>query len=193
MTRSTFVACSLTVLAGMAASAQTPVPPGLPQPRPTETAQTVTLTGCLKPYDPTTMQVGSDASSTSAPGPQQYVLTDAESGTAAAKPATTAPGAAEPPSGSTPISGAHDTYLLKPGAAMDFAPHVNHKVQVMGTLVVDAMARPGATTGATGTSGTGMPAPTTGAGGAPTTTAGAAAAKTSLTVMSITMVQKTCS
>ncbi len=174
MTRSTFVAFSVSVLAGTALSAQTPAQPGARQPSRTETAQTMTLTGCLEPWDPRTMHVGTTTttgtSGSTAPAvAQQYVLTDSEYATGAATPGTTPTGAAQPPSGSSPVVGAHATYLLKAAAGIDLAGMVNQKVQVMGTLSVESNLRPG-TAGVTGT-GT-MSTPTTTTGGTPTTSTG---------------------
>ncbi len=182
MTRSTFVAFSVSVLVGAVSSAQTPAQPGARQPAGTETAQTMTLTGCLQPWNPATMHVGTTTTTgtsgtsgtTAAPVSQQYVLTGAEH---AATPGTTAPGATQPPIGSSPDVGAHDTYLLKPAAGMDLAAMVNQKVQVMGTLMVAPNVRPG-TAGVTGTGTTSTPTtttggtPTTSTGGTPTTSTG---------------------
>lgn len=231
MSRSIVLACSTCVVLGATVFAQTPVPPRAPQPAPKVTAQTMTLTGCLEPWNPATMQVGGTTA-----GAQQYVLTNAESATPAAATTAGAPvaGAAQPPSGTTPLAGAHDTYLLKATPGMDLAGWANQQVRVMGTLMVASAVQPGAPTGTTGmapstptTSTGGTPTtssggtPTTSTGGTPTTaTAGTpttgttppagatgttgstaaanaaaaatAAARSTFTVMSIALVQKTC-
>jgi len=161
MTRSIFVVCSVCVLFGAAASAQTPAPPRTPA-TPTPTAQTMTLTGCLKPWNPATMQVGGSIGAAA----QAYVLVDAEYATAGA----TTPG--------TTTTGAHATYLLQPVAGMNLASWVDQQVQVMGTMMVDPNLRPGSAgvtgtgTRSTPTTMTGTGTPTTSTGGTPTTSTG---------------------
>lgn len=186
MTRTIFVACGMGVVFGAAASAQTPAPPRTPTVQ-TPTAQSMTLVGCLKPWDAATMQVGgtTGTSGTSAPA-QAYVLVDAEYATAGATtPGTATTGAPQPPSGASPASGGHATYLLKPVAGMNLASWVDQQVQVMGTMMVDPNLRPGSpgvtgtgamstptvTTGGTPTASTGG-TPTTSTGGTPTTSTG---------------------
>lgn len=175
MTRSIFVACSMGVFVATAAAGQTPAPPVTPA-TPTPTAQTMSLVGCLKPWDPATLQVGGTSGAATV---QAYVLVDAEYATAAATmPGTTTTGMPQPPSGASPAGGAHATYLLKPAAGMNLASWVDQQVQVMGTMMVDPNVRPGSP-GVTGfgtlstpttTAGTGTP--TTSTGGTPTTSTG---------------------
>lgn len=218
MTRTTFVACAVCTLVAAAAAAQTPAPSRPARPVPVPTAQTMTLTGCLEPWDPATMQVGGS----SAGGVQQFVLTSAETATPAGATGNgaTPPGSAQPPSGTTPVAGAHATYLLKPTPGMALAPWANQQVKVMGTLVISATTRPGMPTGTSGTTPSPLPTPTTSSGGTPTTSSGgtpttstggtpttspdaapmphpaaapAAATHSTFNVMSIALVQKTCS
>jgi len=137
-------------LVGTVVTAQSPAParPGHPA---EVQAQSVTLTGCLKAWDASTMGPPPAAMATAAP---VLVLTEAEN-------AATAPGApppvadpAKPPSGGAPASGGHSTYLLKPASpTVNLASHLDHRVELSGTLATDhAAATPAAPTAPPGSS-----------------------------------------
>ena len=177
MTKTTFAAVLTFASLTTALSAQTITPQPTPaQPPRTETAQTMTLTGCLKPYDPATMMAGSSSGEGTAEGKamQQYVLVEAEP-SAKMSPAagTTSPGAAQPPTGTSPMMGAHLTYLLKNSGTIDFAAYVDQKVDALGTMAVSITAA----------------APTHGG----MTSKPAASMHSTFTVTTITSVSKTCS
>ena len=103
--------CAVTaawILIGVAVAAQTPAPtaPAAGQPR------SLTLTGCVKAWDTSTMGPPPAALGTASP---VLVLTGAEN---AAAPTTPSPASdpARPPSGAAPAAGGHSTYLLKPAS-----------------------------------------------------------------------------
>jgi hypothetical protein len=160
-------------------AAQTPARPAPPEVVP---PQTLTLTGCVKAWDPSTM--GPPPAGT--PAAQVLVLTEAEN-SAGATPGRPAPAAepASPSSGGTPGSGGHSTYLLKPGsAAVNLASHLDHRVELTGTLAADpAAATPAAPTTPPGASAAGTPADRA---------APAPAPPVSFTVARVRMLEKTC-
>jgi hypothetical protein len=130
-------------------------------------AQSVTLTGCLKAWDASTMGPPPAAMAIAAP---VLVLTEAENA------ATAAPGApppvadpAKPPSGGAPASGGHSTYLLKPASpTVDLASHLDHRVELSGTLATDhAAATPAAPAAPPGSSAAGASSDRSGRAPAP--------------------------
>jgi hypothetical protein len=97
---------------------------------------TLTLTGCVRAWDASSM--GTPPAASHGAGP--FVLTGAERQVPAAAPApASAPATPVPPE--APGSGAHSTYLLKTAAdSVRLSAHVDRKVEVTGTLVADAAA-----------------------------------------------------
>jgi hypothetical protein len=133
-----FAACAGLAIAGLALSAQTPTPHPSQPPTPPPAAASIdqkpmTVTGCLKPWSASTMGGGTPATPeagapTVATGADaQYVLTDVDDG-------SRKPGSTE-----TPPSTAHAMYLVKAkDASVNLSQHVNHKVQVTGTVSSDS-------------------------------------------------------
>lgn len=205
MNRTTFAATGVCALFTAVLSAQTsPAQPA--SAGRTDAAQNVTMTGCLKPWDASTMgapmtggasssgQGGGMAAGTA--GDKQYVLTNASSGAGTtAMPTGSASGTPAPSSagGGNTAMGAHSTYLLKAqSGSVNLAAHVGHKVEVTGTLAMDASKSMGAThgaAGATGSAGSMGASGSTGAAGStpstsgstPTSGAGATADRTAAT------------
>jgi hypothetical protein len=140
----------------------------------------MTVTGCLKPWSASMMGSGTatpnpESGAPTTTGAAQYVLTDIDDG----KPGTASAGSTSNPQA---------MYLLKPkDATINLGQHVNHKVQVTGTMSADS-ARSGLTPPPMAqprdpaTSATRDTSPTS-AAGKPAT----------LTVSSITMVSSSCS
>jgi len=85
---------------------------------------TVAATGCIERWTSPGDAVGAPDGE-QAPAGVQYVLTQVEGATASA----TAAGAGK--SESTPRQ---TRYLLLPSPAMDYAPHLHHKVKIAGTI-----------------------------------------------------------
>ncbi len=219
MTRMTLAACGAYALVTAALSAQTPPPQPAPGQPGSMTGQAMSLTGCLTPWDPSTMDTGAT------PGARtpRFVLTGTEHAPAAGATAPTPQGSPAPPTSPSPTLGAHGTFVLEPQSpSVDFTPFANQQVRVTGTMLTEGAAPARRTAGGavagtetgTGTTATTTPTgtgttPTTSpagtppasgtptSGGTPTSTlgakAGAAAARVSFTVTSITMVAKTCS
>ena len=115
------------------------------------------------------------------------VLTGAENAAAPATPSA-ASDPARPPSGETPASGGHSTYLLKPASpTVNLASHLDHRVELAGTLATDhAAATPVAPTTPPGSSATGVP------GTAGDRSERAPAPPVSFTVTRIKMIDKSC-
>ena len=163
-------------------AAQPPAP--APAPQPPEQPRSLTLTGCVKAWDASTMGPPPAAMGTAAP---VLVLTGAEN---AARPghavAGLRPGPA--PSGGAPAAGGHSTYLLKPASpTVNLASHLDHRVELVGTLATDhAAATPVAPTTPPGSSATGVP------GTAGDRSDRAPAPPVSFTVTRIKMIDKTC-
>lgn len=117
-------ACGVLALAGFTGSAQTPqTPPTQPTTssaaaRPaSDDKPTVTVTGCLTGDS----KASSSASPTGASrAAAKYVLTNVQETGA--------------PASSTPSAGAGKSYVLKSDASVDLSAHVNHKVQITGSL-----------------------------------------------------------
>ena len=167
------------ILIGVAAAAQAPAPAA-----PAGPPRTLTLTGCVKAWDASTMGPPPAALGTASP---VLVLTGAEN---AAAPATPSPASepARPPSGGAPAAGGHSTYLLKPASpAVNLASHLDYRVELVGTLATDhAAATPVAPTTPPGSSATAVP------GAAGDRSDRAPAPPVSFTVTRITMIDKAC-
>lgn len=132
MTRHLIGIAGAFALSGLGLTAQTPAPTqpsAKPSPQPALGA--VTLTGCVKPWDGSTMgkPPSQPAAAPASPVVRDYVLTNAEPTGAPEKTAA-------------PDAQAHSTYLLKTGPAVDLAQHVNHKVEVAGSVVKTPAASP---------------------------------------------------
>ena len=199
MTRQTLAACGVWALVTATLSAQTPPQPAPGQPG-SVAVQTMSLTGCLKPWDPSTMDTtgagtsgatgtsgtampGASSAGASTPGmaasasAPRFVLTDAEHAPATGA-ATTAQGAPAPTVNPNPALGAHGTYVLEAQSpSVNFASFVNQQVRVTGTMLMDPPSA-GRMGGSAGTAATtsrpaaGAPTPTTTTGGTPTTSTG---------------------
>ncbi len=151
----------LATCAGVAASltlwAQTPATPRPSQPSTSALAPTdlttMTVTGCLKPWNESTMSPAimpatpEGGTPSVAGGDVQYVLTDIDS--TSPRPGTGAtPSTARP--GSTASDAPHVMYLVKPkDSSVNLSPHVNHKIQVTGTISSDSSLRTPSTTSST--------------------------------------------
>jgi hypothetical protein len=171
-------------LVGVGVAAQPPAPG--PGPQAAEQPRPLTLTGCVKAWDASTMGPPPAALSMAAP---VLVLTDAQN---ALTPAPGRPSAASDPapprSDSARAAGGHSTYLLKPASpTVNLASHLEHRVELVGTLATDhAAATPVAPTTPPGSSATGAPDPAGERSGvAPTP-------PVSFTVTGIKMIDKSC-
>lgn len=100
---------------------------------------TITVTGCLKPWDNTMGMAPADSmakpGTTSMPG-TRYVLMNAETGKPAeATKSMEAPSATTP--STAPAAPAHpkaSEFVVTAGTGVNLAAHVNHQVTVMGTV-----------------------------------------------------------
>lgn len=202
MTRTTLAACGVYAFVTAAVAAQTPATP--PGQRPAVAVQPMSLTGCLKPWDPSTMDtsphgaaaaMGAGRAGTSgstgtsgtsgaaagsgpgvADGAPRFVLTSTEE-TPPSGGGTTPQGSPSPTTNPTPALGAHGTYILEAQtASLDFAAFANQQVRVTGTMMIDAASRPRS-----------APATTTAS-----QQAGAAPLRVTFKVDAITMVAKSC-
>ena len=174
MRAKTFAACGLMAIAGFTASAQTPAPQ---QPasatataRPsTDTrgsdSKNVTLTGCV---------TAASAASASADG-AKYTLTNVQQGASSASASTPSSSDATRASGNS-----GKTYQLKADSTVDLSAHVNHKVQIVGTL--DKGAHP-----------TSADSPTSPSAAGKTERAHESMKSPTLNVSSVTMVSSSCS
>ncbi len=152
-------------LVGTVVTAQSPAParPG----RPAEVqAQSLTLTGCLKAWDASTMGPPPAAMAMATP---VLLLTEAENAASVAPGAPPVADPAKPPSGAAPASGGHSTYLLKPASPeVNLASHLDHRVELAGVLTTDhAAATPAAPTVPPGSSAAGASSDRTGRAPAP--------------------------
>lgn len=183
MTRTTLAACGAYALVTTVLSAQSPPPQPAPGQPGSVAGQMMSLTGCLKPWDPSTMDTtGGGASGTagtrgatmpgvSSPGggtaaaAPRFVLTGTEHAPATGAAATTPQGAPSPPTSPSPTLGAHGTFVLEPQSpSVDFAPFVNQQVRVTGTMLAE-----GAAAAARGTAGGAVAGTETGTGMTATT------------------------
>ncbi len=150
MTRTILSFCGALAATATIVAAQTPPPaqPGTEQPTTTSgstqaladrSAPTVTLNGCVARWQGNSAgATASDTTTPSSTGMQQFILSNLEpTSTTSATSSTTS---------SLPSSVATG-YLLKPGPSVDLSQHVNHRVQVTGTL--DAAGKATSTYGAT--------------------------------------------
>ena len=132
MSRTTLIVWGASAMMSAVVTAQAPqtAPPQSPQP--------LTLTGCLRAWDASSMGAPPAASA----GTPPLVLTGAERLAPSGAPASAVPSTAQlPPRADTPCLRAHSTYLLKPAAdAVRLSAYVDRQVEVTGTLVPDAAA-----------------------------------------------------
>ena len=166
-------------LVGVGVAAQTPAP----GPQAAEQPRSLTLTGCVKAWDASTMgpppaAMGTATGAGPDRGPER--LTRPGTPSSASDPAP-------PRSDSAPAAGGHSTYLLKAASpAVNLASHLDHRVELVGTLATDhAAATPVAPTTPPGSS-AGAPAPAGERSGR------APAPPVSFTVTRITMIDKAC-
>lgn len=188
MIRTTLAACAAYALVTAALSAQTPPPQPAPGQPGSMAGQTMSLTGCLKPWDPSTMDTRAGASGAMGtsgassmpgasspgshspnPGPAagtpRFVLTGTEHAPATGAAATTPQGSPAPPTSPSPTLGAHGTFVLEPQSpSVDLAPFVNQQVRVTGTMMAE-----GAAAAARGTAGGAVAGTETGTGMTATT------------------------
>jgi hypothetical protein len=166
-------------LLGVSAAAQTPARPAVAAQEP---PRPLTLTGCVQAWDPSTMGPPPSPGE----GGQVLILTDAQDA-AKATPGAPSPSStpASPDAKRAPAAGGHSTYLLKAAsAAVNLASHLDHRVELTGTLATDhAAATPAAPTTPPGASAAGTP------GDRP---AAASAPPVAFTVTRVTMLEKSC-
>jgi hypothetical protein len=173
MTRTIFATGGAVALAAtITLGAQTPPPPTQrpAPPSPGTTVQAdpdrVTVTGCLKVWDPATTGLP--------PGPAngRFLLTNVET---TASDSTTAGSAAAP----TPPSA---QYIVTASSGVNLMAHVNHKVRIAGTAMPTFAPEP--------VPADATPAPRPGAAGTPSP--GAASTWKALNATSVSMVSATC-
>lgn len=139
MTKHICAACGALALAGVALGAQTPTPsqPQTTQPpasvQPMKGDNPVTVTGCLKPFDPATMAArpSEETGAAAAGSEKMFVLTDVKELASGTNPAAGTPsaGTTASPAGMAPKS-----FVLKAGSSsVNLAQHVNHTVEVTGS------------------------------------------------------------
>lgn len=179
MRNAIFATCSAVAMTGaISLSAQTTPNPSTPStPQASTGNQTVTVTGCLKPWTGTSMGAGSTtpgstAGSTTGATPAMFLLTnadDASSGatgtmgsgtTGSGTPGSTTPGAgttgATTPGARTGGGDGDKQYTLTASTSVNLAEHLNKQVRVTGTLSKAAPSSAmgsGSTTGTTGSTG----------------------------------------
>ena len=176
MTRQVLATCGALAIAGLAVTAQSPQPstaqPPSTQPaayaRASDSDKLLTITGCVARAASTSPTSSASAASSSG----GFILTNAQYGSKAMS-SPDSPAATTPPAASTgPRSTASSYTLRAQGAGVDFAPHLNHKVTVTGTIDM------------AGSSPASAPS---------ATDARPAAAMPTLNVTSVTMVSSSCS
>lgn len=171
--KTTLAACCAVFATGLTLAAQTPAPqpPEQPQPRPkadrpmgaTDSARTTTVTGCISTWDAAmaAKASGSDTTAGAAKGASstataKYVLTNV---THDAMSKTDSASSKQNPYGSAAASHAPTLALEAKDTKVDFAAHLNHKVQLTGTLDAKGDGQPQqsstGTSGSTGTATTG--------------------------------------
>ncbi len=186
MRNAIFATCSAVAMTGaISLSAQTTPKPSTPSTPQATGNQTVTVTGCLKPWTGTSMGTGSTtpgstAGSTTGATPAMFLLTNADE---ASNGRTGTMGSGTTGSGTTgsttPGTGTTGTttpgtrmggdngdkqYTLTASTSVNLAEHLNKQVRVTGTLSKAASSGAmgsGSTTGTTGTTGTGTTGSTT--------------------------------
>jgi hypothetical protein len=159
MTRTLMAACGVCAIAGLTAMAQTPAsPPPAPYTQPAANSETsLTLVGCLKYWDGATdaLRGATGAPARRPAGPSaKYMLSNVES---------------RNQGGGVPAA----SYALTGDSKVNLAGHVNHKVQVSGTIAADKDGNPA--------SGITSPAPKASDTSLPT-----------LKVTTVTMLESTC-
>jgi hypothetical protein len=193
-------ACGVLVVAGLTVSAQTPQTqpqpstPSTPKTRSMDAAGSVTVTGCLAAWDGKATagpaDSASSSSSASAKGAStagtKYVLTHVQEGSGAST------------SGSSSVPA---TYLLKADSSVDLNAHLNHKVQITGSVDKSTRAHSGdmSASGQPSTALPGTPNPTDPPSDNPATASGASRAHdmgsmkpATFKVTSVAMVSATC-
>ena len=196
MSKTVLALCGALAIAGLTLAAQTPQTTRPDQPTPSATSDsTLTVTGCLKPWT-ASMTGGAPAPNPESGAPTttgaeaMYVLTDIDDsgGKPGSRAGTTGATAAPGTGASGSTSNPQAMYLLKPkDATVNLSQHVNHKVQVSGTVSSDST-RSGSSTSPMAKPGD-PPSSTSPRDMSPTSAAGKPA---TLTVGSITMVSSTC-
>ena len=199
MRNAIFATCSAVAVVGaISLSAQTTPAPSPSSPRAPQAtaASSITVTGCLKPWDGSAMgpTTGATTPGTTAATPAKFLLTNVVDPTAGR---SGAPGSGTP---GTPTTAPADRmgasadakqYTLTASSSVNLAQHLNHQVSVTGTLTPasgSTMGTPGSTTG-TMPSRPGDPARP----GEMGSHAGMGAANAgTITVSSVTMVNATC-
>ncbi|MCC7124846.1 MAG: hypothetical protein IT178_08350 [Acidobacteria bacterium] len=135
MRHSSLITCGVIVVGSAIMAAQAPPSPAGQSQRMAPVSEVATLTGCLARWDTHSM---GPVPHTSGADPQNvFILTNVEPATRPEPPP--ASGTPEPPSpGEKPPAGmAHNSYMVKAeGAAVNLAQHVEHKVEIAGTLQV---------------------------------------------------------
>jgi len=131
------------------ATAQQPKPQPPPE-MPADRTESLVLTGCLRPAESVMGQSEQTAGGT--PNPMEtvrvqglYVLTDVEPAVNPRPPVP--PGSPQPPAPAKPTNSAHNTYYVtaKDGS-VKLADHLNHRIQIVGTLKVAETPKPAAGT-----------------------------------------------
>jgi hypothetical protein len=129
MSRTTLIVWGMGAMLSAVVTAQAP--------RDTPSSPPMTLTGCVRTWDVSSM----GAPPATSAGTSPLVLTGAERVAPPAVPAAPSAAAAAPVPADAPGRSAHSTYLLKPAAdAVRLSAYVDRKVEVTGTLVADAAA-----------------------------------------------------
>ena len=203
-----FAICSATTLAAtMAVSAQTPSPTtGAPsQPSRDDQGGTITVVGCLRPYDSsmgslpgggtsggTSAGAGSAGGAGATGGGMRYILTDVREGsrpssgstggstgsTASESSAATGTSAGSTPGRPSQAQPGPQRYVLEPGSGVNLSNYVNQTVQVVGTRAKSDMSD--------------RSSPRTGETNPGSTATGAGASLSMLNANSVTMVNATC-
>jgi hypothetical protein len=177
MTRTIAATCGALAVAAIAASAQVPPSSTPSAPRPAQSTRTmsedktVTVTGCVKPWGPGEAPPPLSAPSTSRPTDPVAAM---RAGDSAKYSLSNVQAVGE--------EAVASSYSLTAVSTVNLAAHVNHKVEVSGTVMRDVTEPPSATT---------APAP---AATPPTTAAAIAAARATptLRVTSLKMVATSC-
>jgi hypothetical protein len=179
MTRTIAATCGALAVAAIAASAQVPPSSTPSAPRPAQSTRTmsedktVTVTGCVKPWGPGEAPPPLTAPSTSRP---THPVAAMRAGDSAKYSLSNVQAVGE--------EAVASSYSLTAVSTVNLSAHVNHKVEVSGTVMRDVTEPPPATTAAT-------PVPP---GTPPTTAAEVAAARATptLRVTSLKMVATSC-
>jgi len=193
MRKNLLTVCGALAVAGAALAAQTPQTPSTSSApaRPAAGAGTVTVTGCLATWDDksATSSPGATASSQAASGGTKYVLKNVQDGSSASSSTSASPSS----SASSASAGSRaGTYLLKADSSVNLSAHLNHKVQVTGSVDQSAHS---STSGASsqparpGTTASPSDRPSTASGSGDM---GSSMKPATLSVSSVTMISATC-